>query len=1334
MASIPNEQAALGLLEEGTNERRELLVDAVNAFAHAKAADAESQPRVHFMRIKARELRAKRAKFLREGLLFEILLFCLVGVGVPFERLVSDADGVLLGLAGAHLFVVPFVTFSGVLIAFAQPEPGERWKGAGTILAYCVFLPMAPLAVSLAMCRWATCVSDTWRAAMWLAATACPLGSASWGVLHLYANSRRFGHISVFVISSLMCGLILLPIGVILPLWAASDWGGWDTFFTGDPLYICLLAMCVGLLLINYRTVLAMQPAGLETSTRQAQHMFIIGLFTVNMLTQGYILTHLRFADPSETQRNLLLMLSLGLLSLISCTTFILGTGAPAHIKLTVLVWMMVLAPVATCLSFKGSDRSPLIGLLLVVYPLCAALVCAVLVWVSGRGQASRQTSHVVVQVVLGAGGVLLTAILTAHWLHLWGGTSASTGMAVALIVLAPLCVLAGAVIMRREGGDGTREIEEEAEADEIEARIRSASSDGAHRSWSPSKPRRSGFRPSRFRSGSGNGSEDLSQSRHGSGESGESKASGVGSALAAAGEVGERDKPRGWKVQFLSKKAEELMNRMRQGVFFEAMASSFVHILFALSMTTFLVVQFDYPAKEGGFGMMLVMLLVAPVAFYGAVLGSLRYPEILNLHLPWATLRMLFLSMLIGPGALAAALSLLWDDLSDNVRWGGTMLAVAIPGTVCMWLLMWIVPGFALHVTHHLPEWIKDHAFFLCSMNFICILAVLPFGVVFPAALASSYWEDLDSQDQCEGDSRSRSIDMVYSYLSYYSCTLVMVVMGGCSIMLNEKLNKMEAELQRTRGVALIRKACRKISVVVDIVIARLVYDEIQTIGFDETKELLTSQELLTWTPLAGEAMRVCLVSDVTDGDKDDPALGAGPTTKGIGGVKNLIASAIVSGANMRKSDVGEGALPVLTAEIEDAAASTSDAQLRAPAGPQAVTEGLEESRAAELRGMKFLPSLGRRSRGPQLLNLSTLHSTLLDLLMCRLCGGGVRNKRRSHRWTAATRGSAIQKMKLAAAETKLMAESEPEQGATVWQQAVRKMWAQQVLRSEWELVPRKRQVQQGDLYLVLLPVLFERFSHVHEREEPSDDEDEMDLTWTSRQRRWEARLHPSSGGEVHPVPGSGHLKSMSLEEYRALVAFIFPSGLPGKRQYDRQLGAVADEGSGLLPSTRIVSDLTYIMMTKQEGGSLVEGLRPMDFPRFTQALKVVAEQAFPAGYCNTEPNDEGGNAGAEPSEAAFGSPASPPLPMGAPPDGRPRHGRKRAGRRLRNQQQARYDPFPRQPLMATPCGGPICDLAPRPSHDTPHLGSSAPACWLSGLWFLHRRFLESTPSCVFL
>lgn len=47
--------------------------------------------------------------------------------------------------------------------------------------------------------------------------------------------------------------LILVPVGVVLPLWGLSVWEGWEALLRNDAFYTCFASLAVGASAVNFK-------------------------------------------------------------------------------------------------------------------------------------------------------------------------------------------------------------------------------------------------------------------------------------------------------------------------------------------------------------------------------------------------------------------------------------------------------------------------------------------------------------------------------------------------------------------------------------------------------------------------------------------------------------------------------------------------------------------------------------------------------------------------------------------------------------------------------------------------------------------------------------------------------------------------------------------------------------------------------------------------------------------------------------------------------------------------------------------------------------------------
>jgi hypothetical protein len=76
-----------------------------------------------------------------------------------------------------------------------------------------------------------------------------------------------------------VAAFILVPVGVILPLWALSTWRDFPQFSRSDALVTCLGAVAVGVHAINFKLVFALRPkATMQPRTKKVYLALVLVL------------------------------------------------------------------------------------------------------------------------------------------------------------------------------------------------------------------------------------------------------------------------------------------------------------------------------------------------------------------------------------------------------------------------------------------------------------------------------------------------------------------------------------------------------------------------------------------------------------------------------------------------------------------------------------------------------------------------------------------------------------------------------------------------------------------------------------------------------------------------------------------------------------------------------------------------------------------------------------------------------------------------------------------------------------------------------------------------
>ena len=266
------------------------------------------------------------------------------------------------------------------------------------MVLYFVVLPTTPLLLTLAACGGRTdCLSLEWRGAVWAVCVSVPLGVGAWMVLGSLAHVQRFGFTTMLFVTSTLCGLIMVPVGVILPLWALSTWDSFPQFARSDALVTCVGALAVGSTAINFKVVFGLRPkVTMPLTTKRVYLALVLVLWLNSCGLQIHVLVALRLALMSN--RALLLAVTGTLLFLGPATTF--ACGLP-HVslptKLNVLVWLGMVVPVTVGLwvPAHGEIHAETRGLLQGVVPFAGGVLCAASAFSNfvGNGACSRDAA-----------------------------------------------------------------------------------------------------------------------------------------------------------------------------------------------------------------------------------------------------------------------------------------------------------------------------------------------------------------------------------------------------------------------------------------------------------------------------------------------------------------------------------------------------------------------------------------------------------------------------------------------------------------------------------------------------------------------------------------------------------------------------------------------------------------------------------------------------------------------------------------------------------------------------------------------------------------------------
>jgi hypothetical protein len=264
--------------------------------------------------------------------------------------------------------------------AYLAPSPVyQLHTGNMQVLLYFVVLPTTPLLLTLAACGGRTaCLSSEWRGAVWAVGVCVPLGVGAWMVLGSLAHVQRFGFTTMLFVTSTLCGLIMVPVGVILPLWALSTWESFPQFARSDALVTCGVALAVGSTAINFKVAFGLRPKPtMPLITKRVYLALVLVLWLNSCGLQIHALVALRLALMSN--RALLLVVTGTLLFLGPATTFACGlpqVSLPS--KLNVLVWLGMVVPVTVGLwvPAHGEIHAETRGLLQGVVPFAGGVLC----------------------------------------------------------------------------------------------------------------------------------------------------------------------------------------------------------------------------------------------------------------------------------------------------------------------------------------------------------------------------------------------------------------------------------------------------------------------------------------------------------------------------------------------------------------------------------------------------------------------------------------------------------------------------------------------------------------------------------------------------------------------------------------------------------------------------------------------------------------------------------------------------------------------------------------------------------------------------------------------